>query len=314
MPNTLDDANKAVEEMFEQNNQEVLDDVNTAETENSGSVADETDNLNNSVPDETESNTQEQTALGQAAETAEVAAQVAADKEAQLQEALREIEILKQQNSQMQGSIDELSRHNEQQLVEDILEPPTLDINSLAFADEETIKAAQAKYAADMAEYNRKQIMKELSPFVEQAKEGIYEKEKREIVSALSQVPELNGIESMMPQLEKIIKNNKALSSDDIPLDEKLITAYAIAKGVNSINTPPVEPKEPTTEELMALYNNNADFRDMVEKQRLEQIKQSQQVPPFSASSGAVNAALNIEKEPKTLEEASAGVRKLFKL
>ena len=92
------------------------------------------------------------------------------------------------------------------------------------------------------------------------------------------------------------------------------IVAYAIAVGVNSMNTPPVEPKEPTPEELMALYESNPEFQEMIEKKRLAALKQSQQVPPFSASSGAVNAALNIKDKPKTFEEASERTRRMFGL
>ena len=51
---------------------------------------------------------------------------------------------------------------------------------------------------------------------------------------------------------------------------------------------------------------------DDKEKKRLEKIQGSQQVPPFSSSSGAVNAALAIQEKPKTFEEASQLVRKMF--
>ena len=98
-------------------------------------------------------------------------------------------------------------------------------------------------------------------------------------------------------------------------MDEKYINAYALARGINQIKNPPPPPeeqKEPTVEDLMTLYNNNPAFREMVEKQRLEEVKQSQQVPPMSASSGAVNAALNIKEKPQTLEEASRRTREDF--
>ena len=129
-------------------------------------------------------------------------------------------------------------------------------------------------------------------------------------------VVELAGIKDMLPQLDRIIANNKWLSSDDMPMDEKYINAFAMARGINSINNPPAPPepaKEPTSEELLALYNNNPAFQELVEKQRLETLKQSQQVPPFSASSGAVNAALDIKEKPQTLEEASKRTREMFR-
>ena len=252
--------------------------------------------------------------LDEAVNTVEVATQMAQEKDAQLQQALQEIEALKVQNQQMQGTLTELSQQNEENIIEEAMQMPTLDINGLAFATEEEVATAQQEYANQMAEYVKSGIMKEISPFVEQAKAGLYEKEKSETLSALSHVPELQGINDMLPQLERIIQNNKWLQSDDMPMDEKYINAYAIARGVNAINTPPEQPKELTVEDLMKHYNENASFQELVEKQRLESIKQSQQVPPFSASSGAVNASLNIKEKPKTFEEASERTRRMFGL
>ena len=256
----------------------------------------------------------ESVALENAVNTAETAAQVAQERDMQLQQALQELEALKAQNQSMQGAIEELSKKNEEKLIEEALKPPTLDINGLAFATQEEIAQAQAEYAQKMSEYNRNQIMQELAPTLEYAKKGMQEAERAEMLSALSQVPELKGIETMMPQLEKIIANNKWLQSDDMAMDERLINAYAIARGVNAINTPPEEPKELTSEELMELYDKNPTFQELVEKKRIDTIKQSQQVPPFSASSGAVNAALNIKEKPKTFEEASERTRRMFGL
>lgn len=318
MSNIFEDANRATEEMFEeQENTEALDNTmpeNGSETE-APPVGDDTDiPAEETSAENAQTATSEQEAFGQAAQTAEIAAQVAADKETELQWVRQQLDDEIRRNARLQGVVEELSQQNEQEIVEEALQPPELDINALAFADEETIKAAQAKYAADMAEYNRQAFMKEFAPIIEQANEAKFTKEKNDVIAALSQLPELKGIEGMLPQLDRIIANNKGLSSDDVSLDEKYITAYAIAKGVNSMNTPPAEPKEPTTDELMALYNSNPEFQELVEKQRIEQVKKSQQVPPFSASSGAVNAALDIKEEPKGWDDASNRTRAMFGL
>ena len=63
----------------------------------------------------------------------------------------------------------------------------------------------------------------------------------------------------------------------------------------------------------MEYYKNNPEFQQLVEKDRLNSIKQSQQVPAMSASNGAVNAALNIPEKPKTWEEASQRTRSMFR-
>ena len=312
MPNIFDEANKATEEMFENEEQVQMEEAIQAPEaeEQPAEEAVETP----AEPVEQEQPTQENTVLDEAVNTAEIAAQAAQEKDMQLQQALQEIEALKAQNQQMQGAMAELSRQNEENLIEEAMQMPTLDVNSLAFLTEEEIAQKQAEYAQQMAEFVKAGVMKEVSPFVEQAKEGIYQKEKTETLSALSQVPELAGINDMIPQLDKIIANNRWLQSDDMSIEEKYINAYAIARGVNAINTPPEEPKELTSEELMELYDKNPTFQELVEKKRIEAIKNSQQVPPFSASSGAVNAALNIKEKPKTFEEASERTRRMFGL
>ena len=300
MPN-FDDANRATEELFENESQEVVEEP----------VADDEEQ----VVEQTEEQpvaTEEDAVLDEAVNTAEVAAQAAQEREIQLQEALREIELIKAQNQSMQGTIAELSKKNEENLLEEVLQMPTLDINGLAFADDETIQNAQNEYAQKMSAFVKAGVMKEIAPFVEQAKAGMYEKEKGEMLQALAQTPELAGINDMLPQLEKIIANNRWLQSDDMPIEEKFINAYAIARGVNAINTPPEEPKELTDDDLMKLYDENPTFQELIEKKRLDAIKNSQQVPPFSASSGAVNAALNIKEKPKTFEEASERTRRMF--
>ena len=308
MPN-FDDAIKATEEMFENDNQLPIEEA--TQVEEPVETPTETEET---VEEVQEQPTQDNAVLDDAVNTAEIAAQTAQEKDMQLQQALQELEALKAQNQQMQGTLEELSKKNEENLIEDALQPPTLDINGLAFADEETIAKAQTEFAQKMAEYNRQQIMQELAPTLEYAKKGMREEESTNTLSALSQGPELAGINEMRPQLDKIIANNRWLQSDDMPVEEKYINAYAIARGVNAINTPVEEPKELTSEELMELYDKNPTFQELVEKKRLDAIKQSQQVPPFSASSGAVNAALNIKEKPKTFEEASERTRKMFGL
>jgi hypothetical protein len=325
MPNTFEEASRATEEMFAQENnedmpleegqEEMSDEIGQQEAVEEGPQ-----DLTPEEAAEQNAAQQEQIAkegamLEQSTEAAEIAAGMAAQKNEELQKVMAELEALRKQNEQLQGTVTELSNRNEERILEEALTPPTLDINGLAFADEEAQKAALAKFAQDLSAYDRQQIMKEMTPALEYAKRGMRDAEKAEVMAALSQVPELQNIQQMIPQLDRIIENNKWLSSDDMPMDEKYINAYALARGINSIKTPPPqpeEPKEPTAEELLEIYNKNPAFQELVEKQRLDAIKQSQQVPPMSASSGAAGAALNIKEKPQTLEEASRRTREMF--
>ena len=305
MPN-FDEAIRATEAMFAEEN--ALAEEPTAEEVPTEPTTEE-------APIEEQAQMVEENAtLDDAVNTAEMATQVAQEKDMQLQQLMAEMEALREQNQQMQGTLEELSRQNEENIIEEAIQMPTLDVNKLAFATDEEVANAQSEYARQMAEFIRGDIMKEMSPFLEQAREGMRQQERSEILSALSELPELNGINDLMPQLERIIANNRWLQSEDMPMDEKLINAYAIARGVNAINTPPEEPKELTDDELMELYDKNPTFQELIEKKRIASIKNSQQVPPFSASSGAVNAALNIQEKPKTFDEASERTRKMFGL
>ena len=311
-PINFDEASAATEEMFEAEQADIQEEAPVEEVPAEEIPAE----IPAEIPvEEAPAVPQEADVLAQATQTAEIAAQTAAEKDRQLQQAMSEIEALKQQNQTMQGAIDELSRQNTENIIEEALTPPSLDINGLAFADEETQRAAMAKFAEEMSAYDRKQIMDELSPVLDFAKKGMRDAETQQVVSALSQIPELANIQELLPQLDRLIANNSWLQSDDMPLEEKYINAYAMARGINAINNPPAppaEPKDPTPEELLAMYNNNPAFQELVEKQRIDSVKQSQQVPPFSASSGAVNAALDIKEKPKTLDEASDRTRRMF--
>lgn len=311
----FEDARMATEAMMEEpqeiqpaeeNDQTVVDEAEetneTNETNEENQSAEEPSEMQYDSDVQAEAS-QEQTE--QAIQTAETAAQAAIHQNQETQILLQQMQELSQQNAKMQELISQMNEQQKEAVVEEAMEEPVLDIASLAFDDEETIRQKQSKYAADMARYMESRVLEKVQPYIDQAEEARMEKEKAQVLDALSQVPELSGIREMAPHLERIIKSNKALSGKDIPIDEKYITAYAIAKGADAINAPASEaPKEPTAQELFQMYQNNPELQELIEKDRLSKVKPSQQVPVFSASSGAVNAALNIKETPKTFDEA----------
>ena len=254
--------------------------------------------------------------LNDAVNAAEAASSAAIDLNEQLNQLKEQNSMLMQQNSQLQegfgalkNQMQQMSEQQKESIVGEVYERPTIDLASLAFADEAEIKRQQDEYADKMAQYVKHGVMDELSPLVDEAKRGRLEREKKTVIDALSKVPELSGIEELIPQMDRIIENNVVLRGDDIPLDEKYINAYAIARGVNAINTP---QREPTAEDLMQLYEKNPEFQELLEKKRIESLKPNQQVPPLSAGGGAQSAALNIKEKPKSWEDASERTRKMF--
>lgn len=188
----------------------------------------------------------------------------------------------------------------------------TLDLSNLAFDDAETIAQKQNIYAQQMADYVRQGVMSELAPYLAEAKQGMEHKQQESLLESLEQMPEFKEIRGSLPQINRIMEQNSNLFASDAPYEDKIIAAYAIARGANAINTPP--KAAPTTDELMAMYNASPEFQQMVEKQRIDALKDSQQVPVMSASSGLTNAALNIKEKPQTMDEASERARAMFRL
>ena len=222
----------------------------------------------------------------------------------ELAQIMQQMQDMQAQNQQLQSTIQQMSQQQEQAIVEEAMKPPELDFAELAYDDEATVAQKKANYDSQMLDYTKAQMMKELSPVIEQVKQTQAQSEKQAAIQGLAQVPELAGIADMVPHLDNIIAKNPGLQSQDVT--DRYVTAYMIAKGAEAINTPPqatVQPQAPTPEQIAEMYTNNPEVQQAIEKLRLEKIKPSQQVPTFTATAGAANAALNIPTKPKDFGE-----------
>lgn len=310
----FDEASQKTEEMF---NQQTIDDADVTPVGDDGGEAPDDTGIAAEEPAGTETAASEDVNAPDQAptdvQTSVPAAQPAAPDPVQmeLQQLRTQNDAIMQQNAQLQSMVNELSQKNMENIVEDAAEMPVLDMGGLSFADDATLRRAQTEYAEKMAKYAEDSIMKKLQPFIDEAKAGRAQKERQAVIAAFKTVPEMADIDEMLPLMDNVISRNSILQREDIPLDDRMIMAYAMSKGINGMNTP--KPQPPTVEEMMAMYNNSPDFQSAVEQQRLAAIKNSQQVPPFSASSGAVNAALNIKDKPKTLDEAAERTMRMFR-
>lgn len=312
---TFDTARSEVEALFA-NPEEVTSD----EVVDTGSeVAEEQEVVEEpaaEVPAEAEAPATEQ-AIAQTEEAvtaAEQAVAVAQQKDAQVQQLSQELEAERQRSAALQKQNEEMSAQREEEIIEEVLTPPVLDIASLAFESPEVQAEAQRKYAEEMTAYNQKMMEKELAPL----KERVRKADELEIIEAMkSQVAgdkRFTGFSDMLPRLQNIIMNNKALAASDMPMQDKLIQAYAIARGVDAMEAPePEAPKEMTTEELVAKYKGNPEFRKAIEQLRIEELKAGQQVPPLASSTGAGNVALNIKEKPTSFKDAAERTRQMFR-
>ena len=198
----FDDAKQATEDMFD--GQEVLGEESTPqdtpqEPQQEGQAQE---------PQVQEQPTQDNNAVDEAANVAQAAAQAAAEREQEYQRIMAENEQLRQTNNELQQTITQQSQQREQAIIEDAMQMPMLDVNRLAFEDDATVQQMQQDYANAMQKYVTQQVLKDVEPALQYAKDGMREKEKREMLEAFKGVDELKGINDMLPQLDYIIEHN----------------------------------------------------------------------------------------------------------
>lgn len=249
--------------------------------------------------------------------TAEQAAQIAKQKDAEVNMLKQMLKNERQKSQTLEGTLSEMNKQRETEVLAEALVPPELDIQSIMFESAEDIAKAQAKYAQDMAAYNRKLLEKEYEPIRQQAKRLEEHEMLDRLKNDLKGRSEFEGFDSpeMQQRLSVIIANNEFLKDSNLPYEKKLINAYAIARGADAMYTPKKEPEQPkaqTVDELIEIYKNNPDFKNAIEKMRIEELSAGQQVPVLSASGGAGNVALNIKDKPQTLGDARERAKSRF--
>ena len=249
--------------------------------------------------------------------TAEQAAQIAQQKDAEVNQLKQMLEQERQHSQNLEGTLSEMNKQRETEVLAEALVPPQMDFKTIMFEDDDVIAQAQAKYAEDMAAYNRKILEKEYEPVRQQAKRLEEHEMLENLKSSLKGRAEFEGFDNpeMLKRLDVIIHNNEFLKDSNLPYEKKLINAYAIARGADAMYTPKKEPEQPkaqTVDELIEIYKNNPDFKAAIEKMRIEELSAGQQVPVLSASGGAGNVALNIKDKPQTLGDARERAKSRF--
>lgn len=314
----FDSARSEVEALF--GSEQTIDDVvgeDAAEQAQEEAPTEEAPTEEVPIQDAPTEETVSEQAMAQTEEAvtaAEQAVAVAQQKNAETEQLMAQLQAEKERSASLERQLSEVNAQREEEVIEEMLQPPVLDIASLAFESPEAQAEAQRRYAEEMTAYNQKIMEKELAPLKERARKA----DELEVIEAMkSQVAgdkRFTGFSDMLPRLQNIIMNNKALASADMPMQDKLIQAYAIARGVDAMEAPEPEPApEMTTDEFVDKYKQNPDFRKAIEQLRIAELNDSQQVPPLASSTGAGNVARNIKEKPETLSEASERTRQMFR-
>ncbi|MCH5213190.1 MAG: hypothetical protein J1G06_09250 [Oscillospiraceae bacterium] len=219
-----------------------------------------------------------------------------------------EIAQLRQQNAQLQNLVNQQSQVREEAVEETVM--PRFDFAQAMYADENAQKQMSEDFANSMLEFVLGKVKRDMKPVLDEYNAAQRDRETRQIISTYKNEPEFADMERLLPQMQYIMGQNPGMFNETIPLNERLVMAYAAARGANA----PIGEHEYTIDELMRLYDGNSEFRDAIEQRRVAAVKNSQQVPPAAASSGAANVALNIKNKPKNMSDARNATLAMFGL
>lgn len=202
------------------------------------------------------------------------------------------------ENQQLKQSMTQQSQETKAQL-EDALEPPTLDIDGMMYDDDATRQRKQSEYNTAMFEYNRKKLMQEIQPMVDSYRQQQRDGEMQASIANLHNLPGVgNRFDDVAADIPQTIRSIPALAN--MAPNEAVPLAALIAKGRAATNAQAKTPEQ-TAEEIFA----NAEVMKLLELKRANQLRENQNIPPMSASQGAMSTApLNVTPKPETVQDA----------
>lgn len=205
---------------------------------------------------------------------------------------------MQSENQQLRESMTQQSQDTKAQL-EDALEPPTLDIDGMMYDDDATRQRKQSEYNTAMFEYNRKKLMQEIQPMVDSYRQQQRDGEMQASIANLHNLPGVgNRFDDVTADIPQTIKSIPALAN--MAPNEAVPLAALIAKGRAATNAQAKTPEQ-TAEEIFA----NPEVMKLLELKRANQLRANQNIPPMSASQGAMSTApLNVTPKPETVQDA----------
>lgn len=218
--------------------------------------------------------------------------------------AFRQMQV---ENEQLKQSITQQSDATKAQL-EESLEPPTLDIDGMMYDDDATRQRKQSEYNSKMLDYQRKMIMREMQPMVDSYREQQQAQALNGAVANLHNLPGVgNRFDDVAADIPQTIKSIPALSS--MPPNEAVVLAALIAKGRAASNA-----QAKTPEQMADEVYSNPEVMKLLELKRHQALQANQNVPPMSASQGAMSAApVAVDHKPETVQDAWGELEKMLR-
>ena len=264
------------------------------------------------VPEQDTATVPEQTGMGEL----DALRQQLAQQNAAMQQMQAQLMQAQQAMQGMQQQVQETNQSAAQDVVTEMMTPPTFDVASIMYASEEEQRAASQKFVDDTMKYTRQEIMKELQPVLNDFNAREADVQRRNAKDIYRNNAQYAGFQDREAWMEQILDKNPELKN--LPLNKQYEIAYLITQGVDAVkarDNPPPAPAPKTIDQRIADAEGDEELMRALEERRVRNIAQSQKdAPPnFVAGGGTSRVGLNVPETPQSLDEAKESALAYFR-
>lgn len=221
-----------------------------------------------------------------------------------LENTLKKLGEVQERNAQLEKLLSEQNAVAAQTVGEVVESAPILDYDELAFLSVEDRNQRIKEFSDSVADYASKKTLEKLSPII-----GEYDKTQKQAqleaaYGSLASMPEFADIANPESRegIERILSNTPELES--VPLENRLMLAYLAQRGVQSVNTPPVQR---TAADIAKEAMSSPEVMKLIaEASYREAQNASRTVPPQVPSHGYGNAPVTVLSKPKSIDEVTS--------
>lgn len=222
------------------------------------------------------------------------------------QQAQQENAQLKARLAELEAAMQQQSQEAQNTIIEELLEPPKLNTEGFEFLSDEERAQRLAEYNTAMADYTKKQVMREFEPalkyFQQQSKAAEYEAAR----NALSSAPEFSAIMDDREGIDNVLAKTPEFQSMDP--QKQILLAALINKGIKAVNS---TTKGPSPEEIANQALQNPEVMRIIETKRAQDIaNKNKSLPNIAVNSGMSSVPAMPQDKPKGWDDARDRAKK----
>ena len=198
------------------------------------------------VPEQDAATVPEQSGMGEL----DMLRQQLAQQNAAMQQMQAQLMQAQQAMQGMQQQVQETNQSAAQEVVTEMMTPPTFDVASIMYASEEEQRAASQKFVDDTMKYTRQEIMKELQPVLNDFNAREADVQRRNAKDIYRNNAQYAGFQDREAWMEQILEKNPELKN--LPMNKQYEIAYLITQGVDAVkarDNPPPAPAPKTIDQ-----------------------------------------------------------------